>query len=114
MTPDTADTLTAFAMLAALVVLVKIVTDHVTMRRIMGAHLSDAALRELLQWTRDVRRGNALKWGMVGVAVGIAMILVDVLSLDADDPSAFGIVIIAGSVALLAFHAVERRGGSES
>ena len=114
MSTNTADTLTAFALLAAFVSLARIVTDHITMRRIMGAHLSDAALRDLLRWTKDASRRNALKWGLVGIAIGIAMIVVDVLALDADDPAAFGIVIIAGSAALLGFYALARRGDGES
>jgi hypothetical protein len=108
--PNTVDALVMIAGLLTLLALVKIITDHITTRRLMGAHLSDTALRELLLWTKELSRQSALKWGLVGVVVGAALIVIDLLPVEAGSASGFGIVIIAGGIGLLAYHGIVQRG----
>jgi len=52
---------------------------------------------------------DALKWGLVGAPVGIALIIVQFLPFDSDDPIVSGLVILSAAIGLLAFHAKARR-----
>jgi peptidoglycan/LPS O-acetylase OafA/YrhL len=111
---NTADALIAGAALLALVLLVKILADHITVRRITGAHLSDAGLELMLRWRRQADRQEALKWGLTAAALGVGLVAVDLLPVSPSSPAGFGVVIIAASAGLLGYHAITRRDGADT
>lgn len=110
----TEDFLTLAVMFLAIVAIVKILSEHLTTRKLMGAHLSDPALRDLLRSGQESTRQSALKWGLVGVAIGVALIAIDLLTLDAGSAAGLGITITAGAAGLLAYYAATRRGEGDS
>ncbi|MCB1691132.1 MAG: hypothetical protein KDI19_00125 [Pseudomonadales bacterium] len=59
---------------------------------------------------------SSLKWGIVSMAIGVALAIIHVAGLDADDPLSFGIVFFCGGAALLAFYFLmsNRHAGRES
>lgn len=52
---------------------------------------------------------SSLKWGIVAVAVGLALVGIQLLHLDADDPVTFGIVFIFGGAGLLLFYLIKTK-----
>lgn len=54
--------------------------------------------------TSSVRNLDAsLKWGIVALGVGVSLVLVQLMHLDARDPLTFGLVFMFGGIGLL-FH----------
>lgn len=110
MDSHTADVLLAAVAFLSVVAIIKILADHVTMRRITGAHLSDLALQSLLRWVDEAARQGTLKWGLILAAVGSALVAIDLSPISPASAAGVGITIIAGSAGLLAYYALSRRG----
>jgi len=55
------------------------------------------------------RHLSALKWGMLLTIVGVAFGLISALHLDSDNPDAYGLLIGAAGVGMLAYHALGNR-----
>ena len=86
--------------------IVKIIADNLTRRRFLTSHLSDEAARELLASMRANGREDALKWGVVLMFMGTALILIDVLPITFADPVAYGLILLFGGVGLIVYRFV--------
>src|SRR5688500_12715971 len=57
----------------------------------------------------DTAPHESLKWGLVVGAIGVALIIVQFLPYQSDEPIALGVVLVFGAVGLLAYYAAARR-----
>jgi hypothetical protein len=55
------------------------------------------------------RRLSALKWGLVLTLLGVAFGLIDGCTCRSEDPGAWGLLIGAAGVGMLAYHAIANR-----
>ena len=84
-----------FISIAAMVLgIARIIADTRIRRRLIDAGNAGDISRMLAASAED-RVGGALKWGIVAVAAGAALVMIQVLPYDRDDP------IVLGSAALL-------------
>ncbi len=88
---------------------IKTIVDSRVRRRMVESHSSEELVRAILLADEQNRRMSALKWGVVLSVTGGAFLLIDALSLAADRPATFGIVIIAAGLGMLGFHWVSQR-----
>lgn len=106
--------LALFASLAFTVVgVTKLVTDSRVRRRLIEANASpDTAAAVLAPLPADPGLLGALKWGLVTLAVGVALIVVQFLPYRPDEPIALGVVLVFAAAGLLAYYARAKRAGA--
>jgi hypothetical protein len=100
--------------MAAGVMIVRSISDNWTRRKALDAHASDDVVRTIFTRRRDPDTYGALKWGLVVAAVGIALMVVQFLPYNDNDPIAFGIVLLFAGAGLLAYYAMARRVAPQS
>ena len=91
---------------------IKVVVDARVRRRLVETNGSEELVKVMLAADEEARRGNALKWGLVSVAIGGAFFMQQMFKLDENDPATFGLLFVAAGAALL--HALHQQGQSES
>lgn len=57
----------------------------------------------------DINVPAALKWGLVTVGIGLALIVVQVLPYEFDEPIAYGLMFIFAGAGLLIYYAMASR-----
>ena len=92
-----------------LVAIVRAVVEGRLRRRLAETHASEELVRAMTDADKLNRKQGALKWGLVLAASGLAFVLIDLLGLDTQDPAAYGLLLVAAGVALLAHHLLQQR-----
>lgn len=52
---------------------------------------------------------SSLKWGMVFVAIGVALVAIHFLNLDAEEPLSFALMFIGGGAGLLGYYTIKSK-----
>ena len=80
----------------------EIAANWLTRRQLIRSGIAgDQAQALLTMRHREADRAGTLKWGLVAVAVGLALVLIQFLPYGPDEPIALGLVLIAAGVAFL-------------
>jgi hypothetical protein len=88
----------------------RLVSEGRTRRRLIEAGVTPELVRSLTAAQgQDLGLHNALKWGLVMLALGVALIVVQFVPFRPDEPIAFGIVLVFVALGLLAYYAAGRR-----
>ena len=88
----------------------RIITDARTRRRLLEANASPQMAAALV--TRPglgSTQATALKWGLVLGTIGVALIIIQFLPYDEDDPITAGIVLVSAAIGLVGGYAIEQR-----
>ena len=86
------------------------ITDSRVRRRLLESNASvELAAAVVAPPRREPVLGETLKWGMLIGAVGLALILLQFLPFDPDDPIATGILLVSAALALLGYYGTARR-----
>jgi len=86
------------------------ITDSRVRRRLLESNTSVELASAVVARPRpESMLGETLKWGMVIGALGLALILLQFLPFDADDPIAAGILLVSAALALLGYYGMARR-----
>lgn len=98
-------------MTVAVVGVAKLMSDARTRRMQMllerGVTSEEAA--ELLASLRDAGQQASLRWGLVALAVGLALVIVQFLPYGAGEPFVYGLVLVFGAAGLLSSYFLARR-----
>ena len=92
-----------------IVLAIKVITDAKVRRRIAETNPSEDLVKAMLIADEQSRRLSALKWGLVLTVVGVAFGLISALHLSSENPGAYGLLIGAAGVGMLAYHALANR-----
>jgi hypothetical protein len=100
---------------AAIVWIVKIISDNRIRRKVLDQRVSDELAEAILQKGQsDPSVLGALKWGLVVLAVGASLLLMGILSVDVDEPLGYGLLFSAAGGGLVAYYLIaSQRGGQE-
>jgi hypothetical protein len=99
-----------FSLAYATVGVTRAITDSRVRRRLLDSNASvELANAVVAVPRREPMLGENLKWGMLIGTVGLALIVLQFLPYDADDPIATGIILAAAAIALLGYHGMSRR-----
>jgi len=90
----------------ALGFMVKVVSDNSARKALINSQASPDTIDKLFLQHRAPDLQNALKWGLVIVGIGISFVLLQVLSLDDDEPLSYGLVFLCGGGGLLAYYGI--------
>lgn len=92
-----------FWMIAAVT---KIVMENHTKRRLLQARVSEDVVRALFRKGYDPELFSALKWGMVMAALGVGLVLVQLLPVRASEPLALGVMLMCAGGGMIAYYLV--------
>lgn len=86
----------------------KWISDNRVRRELLKAEATPEQMEALMRRpVQDV--DSSLKWGIVAVAIGVALVGIQLLNLDGDEPITFGLIFIFGGAGLLAFYGIKSR-----
>ncbi|NBB74388.1 MAG: hypothetical protein GVY35_11995 [Bacteroidetes bacterium] len=92
---------------AAIVWIVKIVSDNRIRRKVLDQRVSDELAEAILK--KDTSRPSALgalKWGLIVIGLGGALVLLEMFSVDVDEPLAYGLMFLAAGGGLVAYYLI--------
>ena len=100
-----------FVSLAFVIVgLAKILSDGRTRRRLIEANATPELTAAIVAPPQgDAALYGSLKWGLVIGAIGIALIIIQFLPYQPDEPIVLGLILLFGAVGLLGYYATARR-----
>ncbi len=94
----------------AVVGVTRAITDGRTRRRLLESNASaELAAAVVARPREEIAFGDALKWGLLLGSIGVALLIVQFLPYDEDDPIVAGIVLLFAAAGLLAYYAAARR-----
>jgi hypothetical protein len=97
-----------FAMIAYIA---KVIVDTRIRRKVLEARVSaDVADAILNRNWKEPSTLSALKWGLVIVALGAGLLLVDLFGIDFESPLAYALLLLSTGTALLGYYLIERDG----
>ena len=97
------------AFFGSIAYIAKVIGDTRIRRKALESHVSDEVAEAVVnrEWTEPSVR-SALKWGLVIVALGVGILLVDLFSIGFESPVAYAILLLATGTALLGYYLIER------
>ena len=84
-----------------IVIIVRVINDSGLRKRLAETQTEKDIVAKLLDSQTEQTRRSLFTWGLSIVMAGVAMSLIGIFDLGADDPLAYGIIFIAAGVALL-------------
>ena len=91
------------------VAVVKIIADASTRRRLIEKGLADEKVRELYTATHHLQSASSLKWGMVLVGIGIAVLVGQLFPHYISDEITFGLMFVFAGVGFLVYYPMAAR-----
>ena len=92
-----------------IVMAIKVVVDSRLRRRLAETNPSEELMKQMMAADEVARRLSALKWGLVLTLLGGAFGIIEATNLGSDSPGAWGILLAAAGVGLLAYHGIANR-----
>jgi hypothetical protein len=89
----------------------RVISDTIIRRRLIAAGNSGDIARMLAASAED-RVGGALKWGIVAVAAGAALVIIQLLPYERDEPIVLGILLLFVGIGLLVYYSMARKAGT--
>jgi Domain of unknown function (DUF6249) len=88
-------------------------SDNRVRRELINIKADAATVENLFLRSRSENPDNSLKWGIVGLFIGISLVLVELIDLDADQAMTYGLVFMSGGGGLLVFYTIKRLRGED-
>lgn len=93
----------------SLAFVIKIVSDNWTKKRALEAGASEQTIRAVFRMDRDPMVLTSLKWGMVAVGLGLALLLADVMNVSFQEAGPYGGLLLFGGAALILYYWIARK-----
>ena len=103
------EALIPMVLFVCVVMAIKVVVESRLRKRMVESHVSEELVKSMLLADERNRRLSALKWGLVLTSIGIAFGLVGAFHLDGNNPGAFGLLVGAAGLGMLAYHFIADR-----
>jgi hypothetical protein len=93
-----------------IIAVVRLVTEARTRRRLIEMNATPELARTVITASAaDLGVHASLQWGLVTGAVGLALVLVQYLPFEPDEPIAYGVVLLFASAGMVLYHVLGRR-----
>lgn len=86
-----------------------VISDNRVRRKLAESGVSQEVVEKLFLQRRVTDIDAALKWGLVGVAIGIAFAVIAVGGLDVESPMTYAVLFIFAGTGLLGFYGIKRK-----
>ena len=107
------DILVPLGVFALIAYIAKVIGDTRIRRKALESHADPDVKNAVLNqgWSAPSTL-SALKWGLIIVALGLGILLVDLFAIGFESPLAYGILFLSTGTALLGYYLIEQ-GGNE-
>jgi uncharacterized membrane protein len=102
------DVLITVAVFGGIAVIIKIIADTLTRHRLIAKGMVDEKVKHLFIKDAQLHRLSSLKWGMVLVGIGVALVISQLAEDYITDESVFGLMFIFAGVAFLIYYGIAR------
>lgn len=109
MSGDAATMMIMLGLFFSLAFVIKVVSDNWTKKKALEQGVSREVVRTVFRLDRDPLVLSSLKWGMVAVGLGIALILADMWDVSFEQPGTYGTLLLFGGVALILYYRIVRK-----
>ena len=92
----------------------RVISDNRIRRELVNNQATEEIIEKLFLANRVEAIGSNLKWGIVLVALGLALALIQMTGLDGDEPLTYGLIFLFSGVGLLIYYAIKMRYGDSS
>ncbi|MFP6807164.1 MAG: DUF6249 domain-containing protein [Pseudomonadales bacterium] len=92
----------------------RLISDNRVRRELINSNADTSTIENLLLKARSENPDASLKWGIVSLAIGLALVLIEVMDLSTDQALTYGITFIFGGAGLLCFYMIKIRRGEEA
>lgn len=80
---------------------IRIVTDHRLRRYLAEMETDQETVKVLLETDQKNREASVIRWGTLTTSIGLAMLIIQIFGLSANDPLAYGLILLGMGVGLL-------------
>lgn len=101
--------LVPISLIAGIVMAIKLIVDSRLRRRLAETNPSEELMKSMMAADEKNRRLSALKWGLVLTLLGAAFGIIDATNLNSDEPGAWGILLAAAGIGMLAYHGIANK-----
>lgn len=103
------DVLVPAIIFLSIAAIVKIISDNRTKRKLIDGGVSEEFARTIFAGQQDPTAWAALKWGLVVMGLGVALVIVQFLPYDFEEPIAYGLMFLLAGAGLLIYYAIARQ-----
>tara|TARA_R110002072_G_scaffold89232_7_gene200077 strand:- start:6078 stop:6410 length:333 start_codon:yes stop_codon:yes gene_type:complete len=96
-------------MFGAIGFITRVISDNRVRREMIANQVSPDIIQKLFLESRAEDFNSNLKWGMVSVALGIALAIIHFTGLNSEEPLTFGLGFLAAGSGLLAYYGLKRK-----
>ena len=90
-----------------LVAITRIISDNRTRRKLVEANVSEQVIHALyMKRGQDPQLFASLKWGLVTVGIGLALVVIQMLPYEFDQPIAYGLMFLFAGAGLLGYYLI--------
>ena len=93
----------------AIIAIAKIITDTMTRHRLIAKGMVDEKVKHLFIKDAQLQRLSSLKWGMVLVGIGVALVIGQLAEDYITGESVFGLMFIFAGMAFLIYYGIARK-----
>jgi uncharacterized membrane protein len=90
-------------------VIIKIIADTMTRHRLIAKGMVDEKVKHLFVKDAQLQRLSSLKWGMVLIGIGVALVIGQLAEDYINDESVLGLMFIFAGVAFLIYYGIARK-----
>lgn len=108
--PEFGPFVVALGFFAMIAYIAKVIGDTRIRRKALESPLSEEQIERLFdqrEWASPSTR-SALKWGLVVLALGVGLLLVELLAISFESPVAYAVLLVATGAALLSYYLIEQ------
>ncbi|MFT4799108.1 MAG: TctA family transporter [Candidatus Azotimanducaceae bacterium] len=88
----------------------RVISDNRVRREMIVNKVSEDIIQKLFLENRAEDFNSNLKWGIVSVALGTALAIIQMTELTSEEPLTFGLGFLAAGFGLLAYYGLKRNG----
>ncbi len=100
------DVLITIAVFGGIAVLFRIITDTMTRHKLINAGLVDEKVKYLFTRQHQSQSLTNIKWGMILVGIGLALLIKQLLPYYVADETMFGLMFLFAGIAYLVYYVI--------
>lgn len=103
------DVLITIAVFGGIAIIIKIIADTLTRHRLIAKGMVDEKVKHLFIRDAQLQRLSSLKWGMVLIGIGVALVISQLAEDYITNESVFGLMFIFAGAAFLIYYSIARK-----
>ncbi len=95
---------------ASLYFFTKVMTDYILRKKMIEkGYVNEESQSIFKEYRKEETRNGSLKWGLIILSAGIALIIIDYMDVHPDQTLPYGIFAVAVSIGYLVYYSIMKR-----